>query len=444
MYKIDQTPYVLQIAKQDEYGLTHEFDISDWLAEYPDLAVGIAVVRPEETEDDAEPATTVIDGTTMTWTIRPWETEKPGHGTAEARMLSVDTNGNPVKVKSAIIRTFVVPSIADGLPTDPQMSYIDQVIVYANIANEKYNLAIDEANRAHDERVLAEEENRLAGVARDAADGFAGSAQTAQGLAESARGDAYIYADYAEENATIARDAAIESIAAKNLSLQYRDATQGYAQSALGAKQGAESARDLAQGYVDTFLPAEQSRSSAEGVREQNETSRVEAESLRVIAETARQNARIKSSHADGDNLVFTKQDNTIFVVTDALKSVNAATEAATEAAGLTTDAIARANEISETMEGIAPRWSDVNISVSALGEGVAPTASIAQGETGTSISLGIPKGDTGAQGPIGNVMYATFDIDFETGELMMATPDGYTGPTFSINDETGELEVSI
>lgn len=327
MYKIDQTPYVLQIAKQDEYGLTHEFDISDWLAEYPDLTVGIAVVRPEETEGDAEPATTVIDGTTMTWTIRPWETEKPGHGTAEARMLSLDINGNPVKVKSAIIRTFVVPSIADGLPTDPQMSYIDQVIVYANVANEKYNLAIDEANRAHDERVLAEEENRLAGVARNAADGFAGDAQTAQGLAESARGDAYMYADYAEENATIARDAAIESVSAKNLSLQYRDATQGYAQSALGAKQGAESARDLAQGYVDTFLPAEQSRLSAEGVRQQNETSRVEAESLRVIAEIARQNARIKSAHADGDNLVFTKQDNTSLVVTDALKSVNDAAQ---------------------------------------------------------------------------------------------------------------------
>jgi len=51
-------------------------------------------------------------------------------------------------------------------------------------------------------------------------------------------------------------------------------------------------------------------------------------------------------------------------------------------------------------------------------------------------------KGDTGAQGPIGNVMFATFDID--TGELMMTTPDGYTGPTFLINDETGELEVSI
>jgi hypothetical protein len=120
------------------------------------------------------------------------------------------------------------------------------------------------------------------------------------------------------------------------------------------------------------------------------------------------------------------------------------ATESANAAAGLTNDAIARANAISETLEGIAPKWADVDISVSPLSEGTAPTASITQDETGTSISLGIPKGDTGAQGPIGNVMYATFDIDFDAGELVMTTPDGYTGPTFSINDETGELEVSI
>ena len=55
------------------------------------------------------------------------------------------------------------------------------------------------------------------------------------------------------------------------------------------------------------------------------------------------------------------------------------------------------------------------------------------------------PQGLQGVQGPKGdpgNVMYATFDII--DGELIVTTPDGYTGPTFSINNETGELEVSI
>ena len=41
-----------------------------------------------------------------------------------------------------------------------------------------------------------------------------------------------------------------------------------------------------------------------------------------------------------------------------------------------------------------------------------------------------------------GDVMYATFEIDMDTGELVMYTPDGYTGPVFSLSD--GFLEVTI
>ena len=145
MYPIENTPYVLRIAKQDEYGSAHQhqFDVSDWLAEYPGASIGIAVVRPGETEDDANPATTTIDGNTMTWTVSAWETEFPGHSTAEARMLAQDDLGNDVLVKSATIRTFVVPSIADGLPTDPMMPFINQVIVYAGIASAAAQSAVD-------------------------------------------------------------------------------------------------------------------------------------------------------------------------------------------------------------------------------------------------------------------------------------------------------------
>lgn len=41
-----------------------------------------------------------------------------------------------------------------------------------------------------------------------------------------------------------------------------------------------------------------------------------------------------------------------------------------------------------------------------------------------------------------GNVLYATFDIDPETGMLVMTSPDDYHGPTFALNN--GYLEVSI
>ena len=48
---------------------------------------------------------------------------------------------------------------------------------------------------------------------------------------------------------------------------------------------------------------------------------------------------------------------------------------------------------------------------------------------------------DTG-ESARGDVMYATFEIDPSTGLLTMATPDGYSGPVFSLVN--GYLEVSI
>ena len=123
--------------------------------------------------------------------------------------------------------------------------------------------------------------------------------------------------------------------------------------------------------------------------------------------------------------------------VDPALGLAAAATLAANTAAG-------RADTIAGTLEGIAPKWAAVDISASGLAAGAAPTASVTQDVGGTHLTVGIPKGDKGDKGDTGNVMYATFDIDFDTGELVMTIPDGYTGPTFLINDETGELEVSI
>ncbi|MDL2318789.1 hypothetical protein LJC74_06940, partial [Eubacteriales bacterium OttesenSCG-928-A19] len=44
---------------------------------------------------------------------------------------------------------------------------------------------------------------------------------------------------------------------------------------------------------------------------------------------------------------------------------------------------------------------------------------------------------------PAGAIRYATFFIDLTTGQLCMATPPDYEGPTFAIN-ESGELEVHV
>ena len=91
-----------------------------------------------------------------------------------------------------------------------------------------------------------------------------------------------------------------------------------------------------------------------------------------------------------------------------------------------------------------------LDVSATGLPAGSVPTVDRTETETGIALAFGIPEGQRGEKGvqgdkgDTGNVMYATFDIDFDTGELVMTIPDGYTGPTFSINDETGELEVSI
>lgn len=63
----------------------------------------------------------------------------------------------------------------------------------------------------------------------------------------------------------------------------------------------------------------------------------------------------------------------------------------------------------------------------------VGPTG--ATGETGQT-------GPTGATGATGNLYYATFEVDLETGELLMHADDSYDGPSFLLED--GFLEVEV
>lgn len=99
------------------------------------------------------------------------------------------------------------------------------------------------------------------------------------------------------------------------------------------------------------------------------------------------------------------------------------------------------AKEAAETAQGKAEDAQEAieNLSVSA--ETLPPDQEATVEKTVSpdgvvSLAFGIPQGKTG------NVMYATFAIDPETGLLTMTTPDGYTGPTFAIVN--GFLEVSI
>lgn len=107
----------------------------------------------------------------------------------------------------------------------------------------------------------------------------------------------------------------------------------------------------------------------------------------------------------------------------------------ANSAATSANNAADRADTIAGTMEGIAPLWADAEISVTPLEPYETPTAAITQDENGTHFDLGIPDGRT---------YFATFEINYETGMLEMTTPDGYDGPVFTYNEDTGMLEVTI
>lgn len=154
--------------------------------------------------------------------------------------------------------------------------------------------------------------------------------------------------------------------------------------------------------------------------------------------------------HFIGETIAATESANT------ATGLANNAAELANAKAGLANDAAAlastkageansaatsannaadRADTIAGTMEGIAPLWADAEISVTPLEPYETPTAAITQDENGTHFDLGIPDGRT---------YFATFEINYETGMLEMTTPDGYDGPVFTYNEDTGMLEVTI
>lgn len=98
-----------------------------------------------------------------------------------------------------------------------------------------------------------------------------------------------------------------------------------------------------------------------------------------------------------------------------------------------------------------------IRYSASHDGSGFSPTWSAGKDYMGVAVGRTAPtdktayqwtlirgeKGDQGEQGEPGNVLYATFAVDPETGILEMTTPTGYDGVGFEIN-EYGELEAII
>ncbi len=155
-------------------------------------------------------------------------------------------------------------------------------------------------------------------------------------------------------------------------------------------------------------VSAEKSRVTAESKRVEVENNRVEAERLRVQAEGLRVEAEQKRETAE-ENRVEAEQ-----IRAEAETTRNSQEEERQEN---TTTAIQNADTATERLNNL----SDHRDYVDDL--------------TGNWFRWNEEKKkyeDTGVKGR-GNVMYATFEVDPMTGVLTMTTPDGYTGPVFSL-----------
>lgn len=121
-------------------------------------------------------------------------------------------------------------------------------------------------------------------------------------------------------------------------------------------------------------------------------------------------------------------------LVTQAQQSAKQAGNSATAAADSATKAAKSAQEAAESATGAAD-----SAQTAQEYSGKPP---IIQNDTWWTWNAETGQYEDTGQSAKGDVMFATFAIDPETGLLTMTTPDGYDGPTFMIVN--GFLEVSI
>lgn len=110
----------------------------------------------------------------------------------------------------------------------------------------------------------------------------------------------------------------------------------------------------------------------------------------------------------------------------------DAAAQSADTAADNADNKATAAEAAAAAANAAANRLSAVELDVTMLPPSAEPAASVAQTETKTTFSLGIPTS---------NLTYATFEVD-ATMELLMHSPDGFDDISFALRD--GELEVSV
>lgn len=120
-----------------------QFDLTDWLAQYPGLAVSLTAQRPEDTVP--YPAMLQVEDATASWVVTSADTAQEGYGQLEL----IGQVGETV-VKSRIWRTVVERSLdkPTGEMPDPYQGYLQQVTKAGQEAAASAETAGNSAERA--------------------------------------------------------------------------------------------------------------------------------------------------------------------------------------------------------------------------------------------------------------------------------------------------------
>lgn len=116
--------------RENEYTVIR-FDVSDWLSELPDAAIGLYNQRPNETEAYPIANITVENGKVL-WTVTSAELTQVGQGRCE--LVAIE---NEVVAKSAFYYTIVFDALGDnGETPEPWVDWQQQFVTLRNEAVE--------------------------------------------------------------------------------------------------------------------------------------------------------------------------------------------------------------------------------------------------------------------------------------------------------------------
>lgn len=142
-YTIDTLPSRLTLGRQTETGVNDiRIDMSEWLKQWPELAISIWPTRPGEKA--AYPADTYMDGSTIIWRVNNADTAIAGSGTVQIMGVA-----DGQKKLSKIMTTYIA-NTTTGVTTGPPAAaqpWADGVAASAASAQQAAQRAEDAAGR---------------------------------------------------------------------------------------------------------------------------------------------------------------------------------------------------------------------------------------------------------------------------------------------------------